>query len=64
VSLTGIADRFSEDPEPEFVSINKDNIAAVTLQENNHIVLVSLQSGTSCKRLFGGHHNTRRRFAR
>lgn len=45
VPLTGIADRFSEDPEPEFVSINKNNVAAVTLQENNHVVLVSLQSG-------------------
>jgi DNA-binding beta-propeller fold protein YncE len=45
VSLTGIVERFSEDPEPEFISINKDNVAAVTLQENNHVVLVSLQAG-------------------
>jgi DNA-binding beta-propeller fold protein YncE len=46
VSLTGIADRFSDDPEPEYVDINADNIAAVTLQENNHIVFVDLALGT------------------
>ncbi len=45
VNLTGIADLFPEDPEPEFVDINKGNIAAVTLQENNHIVLVNLATG-------------------
>lgn len=33
---------FPEDPEPEFVSINSKNIAVVTLQENNGIVLVDL----------------------
>ncbi|CAB9496381.1 alkaline phosphatase [Seminavis robusta] len=32
------------DPEPEFVSINEDNICVVTLQENNAIVLVDLES--------------------
>ena len=31
-----------DDPEPEYVSINHFNVAAVTLQENNHIVLVHL----------------------
>ena len=36
--------RFPEDPEPNSVSINRDNIAAVTLQENNAIVLVDLVS--------------------
>jgi len=46
VDLTAIADLFPEDPEPEFVSINSDNIAAVTLQENNHIVLVNLADGS------------------
>ena len=43
--LTGLADLFPQDPEPEYVSINKQNIAAITLQENNHIVLVDLASG-------------------
>jgi hypothetical protein len=37
--------RFANDPEPEYVSINEDNVAVLTLQENNHIVLVDLASG-------------------
>lgn len=45
VSLTGLAQRFPEDPEPEFVDINSRNIAAVTMQENNHIALVDLVTG-------------------
>lgn len=45
VDLTGIADLFPDDPEPEFVDINAANIAVVTLQENNHIVLVDLATG-------------------
>lgn len=49
VALTGIADLFPEDPEPEFVDINRANIAVVTMQENNHIVLVDLRSGKVIK---------------
>lgn len=45
VDLTGLADFAPEDPEPEFVDINTQNIATVTLQENNHIVLVNLRTG-------------------
>jgi hypothetical protein len=45
VELTGIADLFPEDPEPELVDINSQNLAVVTLQENNYIVLVDLVSG-------------------
>jgi DNA-binding beta-propeller fold protein YncE len=45
VPLTGIADRFADDPETEFVDIRFDNVAAVTLQENNHVVLVQLATG-------------------
>jgi DNA-binding beta-propeller fold protein YncE len=45
VYLTGLADRFPEDPEPEYVSINASNQAAVTLQENNHVVIVDLVTG-------------------
>lgn len=44
VELTGLAERFADDPEPEYVAINEANVAAVTLQENNHIVLVDLPS--------------------
>lgn len=42
VDITGYADLFSGDPEPEYVDINSDNIAVVTLQENNHIILIDL----------------------
>jgi hypothetical protein len=45
VDLTGIATLYGSDPEPEYVSINEDNIAVVTLQENNHIALVNLATG-------------------
>lgn len=34
------------DPEPEYVSVNTDNQAAVTLQENNAIAFVDLPTGT------------------
>lgn len=43
VSLAGFGDRFPTDPEPEFVDINDEHEAAVTLQENNTVVIVDLQ---------------------
>ena len=46
VDLTGLADLYAGDPEPEYVDINEDNVAVVTLQENNHIVLVDLKDGS------------------
>lgn len=45
VSLEGIPALFPTDPEPEFVDINENNIAVVTLQENNHLVMVDLTNG-------------------
>jgi len=45
VDMTGIATLYPTDPEPEYVDINEDNIAVVTLQENNHIALVDLKDG-------------------
>jgi hypothetical protein len=42
VDLTGLADVAPEDPEPEFVDINSRNQAVVSLQENNHFVIVNL----------------------
>ena len=39
VAMTGLAAVAPDDPEPEFVDVNADNVAAVTLQENNHIAL-------------------------
>jgi hypothetical protein len=40
VSLTGLADVAGEDPEPEFVAFNGRDQIALTLQENNHIVII------------------------
>jgi len=46
VDMTGLADLYPTDPEPEYVDINSNNIAVVTLQENNHLVLVNLTDGS------------------
>ncbi len=43
--LTGLAEIAPEDPEPEFVSINSEGEVVVTLQENNHIVVLD-RTGT------------------
>lgn len=40
------ANRFPTDPEPEYVDINDNNQAVLTLQENNHIMIIDLASGT------------------
>ncbi|SMX45442.1 esterase-like activity of phytase family protein [Actibacterium lipolyticum] len=40
VDMTGLADVSPEDPEPEFVDINSLGETVVTLQENNHLVVV------------------------
>jgi len=45
VDLSGYAFYGSDDPEPEFVDINSDNDVVVSLQENNHILVVDLASG-------------------
>jgi len=54
VNMTGIATSYPTDPEPEYVDINEDNIAVVTLQENNHIALVDLASGKITKHFSAG----------
>lgn len=46
VDLTGLASYGSDDPELELVDINEDNETVVTLQENNHIAIVNLVTGT------------------
>lgn len=45
VDLTGIAAVEPTDPEPEFVDVNQDGLAVVTLQENNHIAIVDTRAG-------------------
>ena len=46
VSLAGLSAYAPGDPEPEFVDINHRNEAVVTLQENNHVAIVNLVTGT------------------
>ncbi|MDU0338324.1 esterase-like activity of phytase family protein [Bosea rubneri] len=45
VELTGIAAVEPTDPEPEFVDVNQDGLAVVTLQENNHLAIVDTRTG-------------------
>ncbi|SDD17927.1 Esterase-like activity of phytase [Paracoccus isoporae] len=40
IEMTGLADVAPEDPEPEYVDFNAAGEIAVTLQENNHIVVI------------------------
>lgn len=54
VNLSGIAALYATDPEPEYVAINEDNIAVVTLQENNHIALVDLATGAVTRHFSAG----------
>lgn len=43
ITLEGLDCAYPEDPEPEYLAINQDNVAVVSLQENNHIVLIDLE---------------------
>ncbi len=45
VSLNGLAEIGPTDPEPEFVDFNNNNEIVLTLQENNHIVVISAKDG-------------------
>ena len=47
ITLTGLAELGGDDPEPEFVAINTAGDSAVTLQENNHIVVVAADGTVS-----------------
>ncbi|MEY9197796.1 hypothetical protein ABIA16_002912 [Sinorhizobium fredii] len=44
VTLTGLAEVAGDDPEPEFVAFNGQAEIALTLQENNHIVIIDGKS--------------------
>jgi hypothetical protein len=45
VELTGLSDEGPSDPEPEFVDINAADEVVVSLQENDHLIVVDLPSG-------------------
>ncbi len=40
IDLTGLADIAPDDPEPEYVDINAAGEIVITLQENNHVVVI------------------------
>lgn len=40
VDVTGLATVAPDDPEPEFVNINANGEIALTLQENNHVIII------------------------
>ncbi len=61
VNLTGLSAYAPEDPEPEFVDINDRNEAVVTLQENNHVVIVDLPTPQGQRTLWHGHGHAQRR---
>jgi DNA-binding beta-propeller fold protein YncE len=54
VDLTGLAEIAPDDPEPEYVDINERNHAVVSLQENNHLVIVDLQNASVIKHFSAG----------
>lgn len=47
IDLTGLAEIAPEDPEPEYVSFNDAGELVVSLQENNHIVLIGADNAVS-----------------
>ncbi|GAA0813548.1 esterase-like activity of phytase family protein [Spirilliplanes yamanashiensis] len=54
VALTGLAAVAPGDPEPEYVSVNRRDQAVVSLQENNHLVVVNLRNGRIVKHFSAG----------
>lgn len=46
VDLVGVADAYDDDPEPEFVDFNANDEIALTLQENNYVILIDGKTGT------------------
>ncbi len=55
VNLTNLPGlRFEYDPEPEYASISDNNIAAVTLQENNAVVFINITEGKVIQSIHAG----------
>lgn len=57
VDLTGLAEVAPSDPEPEYVDINGRNQAVVSLQENNHLVVVDLRTASVLNHFSAGTAN-------
>lgn len=54
ISMTGLAQVAPSDPEPEFVKINAQGMAVVSLQENNHLALVDVAKRQVVKHFSAG----------
>lgn len=54
VELTGVCELYPDDPEPEFVDINAENEVVLSLQENNHLVVVRLEDGAILEHFSAG----------
>lgn len=57
VNLTGLAEIAPTDPEPEFVKVNDKGLAVVSLQENNHLVLIDVAKRTVLRHFSAGSVN-------
>lgn len=47
IDVTGLAEIAPEDPEPEFIDVNENGEVALTMQENNHIVIIGADGTVS-----------------
>ncbi|MHB2169557.1 esterase-like activity of phytase family protein [Alsobacter sp. R-9] len=54
VGVDGLAVVAPEDPEPEFVDVNRLGEAVLTLQENNHLVVIDVASGKVLRHFSAG----------
>lgn len=54
VAVNGLASIAPDDAEPEFVKVNRAGVAVLTLQENNHIVLVDVAKRQVLKHFSAG----------
>jgi hypothetical protein len=57
IAMTGLAEVGGSDPEPELVKINRQGIAVLSLQENNHLVLVDVAKREVIKHFSAGSVN-------
>ncbi len=54
INMSGLAEVAGDDPEPEFVKVNAKGLAVLSLQENNHLVLVDVSKRQVVKHFSAG----------
>lgn len=54
INMSGLAEVAGDDPEPEFVKVNARGLAVLSLQENNHLVLVDVAKRQVVKHFSAG----------